>query len=82
MARSKPAKRKVQRVHTASATLSVPSLTKAGSSLWRDITAGGQLLGKLEIGRGGFYWTGRHRKSSKRISWSRFADLMDQRAYG
>lgn len=81
---SKPAKRRVQRVHSASAYLAVDSLTKAGSSLSLDITADGCRIGKLEIGRGGLFWRGARRwhATRKRISWSRFAAIMDDLAYG
>jgi hypothetical protein len=84
MPKRKTRKRKVERVHTASAYLSVNSLTKAGSSLWLDIAADGHRIGKLEIGRGGLFWSGarRWRTTRKRISWSRFADIMDELAYG
>jgi len=34
------------------------------------------------IGRGSLFWYGRSRKRSKRIPWSRFADMMDRLAYG
>ncbi len=80
--KGKSRKRKVARVHSASAYLSVNSLTKAGSSLWLNVSADGELLGKLEIGRGGFCWTGRYRKISRHLSWSRFAELMDKNGYG
>ena len=70
-----------ERIHTASAFLSVQSLTKAGSCLWLDVSAAGERIGKLEIGRGAVYWTGRHRKKKVRMSWSWFAKKMDQIAY-
>ena len=38
------------------------------------------VLGELEIGRGALYWTGRNRQKSKRISWTRFAEMMDELA--
>jgi hypothetical protein len=82
MPKRKSRKRKVQRVHSASAYMSVPSLTKAGSSLWLEIAADEETIGKLEIGRGAVYWTGRHRKKKIRMSWSWFATKMDKLAYG
>jgi len=77
-------RRKRERKHTASAHLAVPSLTKAGSSLWLTLAAEGKRIGKLEIGRGAIYWSGRGRwrTKRKRISWSRFAEIMDEFAYG
>jgi hypothetical protein len=78
----KPRKHKVERVHSASAYIAVPSLTKAGSSLWLEIAADNQRIGKLEIGRGAVYWTGRHRKKQVRMSWSWFAAKMDEICYG
>jgi hypothetical protein len=36
----------------------------------------------MEIGRGSLYWRGGGRHRSKRIPWSRFAEKMDELAYG
>jgi hypothetical protein len=82
MPKRKTRKRKIERVHTASAYLSVQSLTKAGSSLWLYINAGGQRIGYLEIGRGAVFWSGRYRKKKVRMPWSWFARKMDEIAYG
>lgn len=43
--------------------------------------AGGEKLGELELGRGGVYWKGGHREKRKRLSWSKFAEVMDGIAY-
>ncbi len=77
-----PRKPKTKRVHEVHATLSIPRLVRAGSSLDLEIFADEQKLGTLIIGRGSLYWFGRRRSTSKRISWSRFADMMDELAYG
>ncbi|HCL91751.1 MAG TPA: hypothetical protein DIC50_03075 [Verrucomicrobia subdivision 3 bacterium] len=61
--------------------MSVQSLTKAGSSLWLDIYAHDERIGRLEIGRGGIWWGSRHRKKMVRMSWSWFAQKMDELAY-
>ena len=39
-------------------------------------------LGDITVGRGSLYWHGSRRRSPKRISWSQFAEMMDQLAYG
>jgi hypothetical protein len=65
--------------HTVRATMSVRELTKAGTSLNLEIYARGEKLGEVLIGRGTLYWTGSRRQSSKRISWTKFAELMDAR---
>jgi hypothetical protein len=57
-------------------------LAKAGSSLDLEIYAADEKLGTLIIGRGSLYWYGRNRHKSNRISWSRFAEMMDELAYG
>jgi hypothetical protein len=75
-------KPRVSRAHSVRAKLSVHELTKAGTSLNLEIIAHGEKIGELEIGRGGLYWWGGKRHKSKRLSWSRFAELMDQLAYG
>ena len=78
------AKRKKQsrRKHAVRANLQVMELSKAGTSLDLAIYADEQKLGDLTIGRGSLFWHGRNRQSSKRISWSRFAKMMDELAYG
>ncbi len=76
--RSKAAKRK----HAVYANLNVPELTKAGSSLELSIYAEGEKIGELELGRGGVYWKGGRRQRRKRLSWTRFAELMDEFSYG
>jgi hypothetical protein len=70
------------RTHSVRAELNVQELTKAGTSLSLVISARGERIGELEIGRGSLYWRGGRRQKSKRLSWSRFAELMDRLAYG
>ncbi len=78
------AKKKIasRRKHAVMANLQVMELSKAGTSLELEIFADEQKLGDLTIGRGSLYWHGRNRQSSKRVSWSRFAKMMDELAYG
>jgi len=57
-------------------------LAKAKSALHMELYARGAKIGELEIGRGSLYWWGRNRHRSKRISWTRFAEMMDRLAYG
>jgi hypothetical protein len=78
MAKKKGSRRK----HAVKANLQVMELSKAGTSLELQLFAKDQKLGDLTIGRGSLYWHGRNRQSSKRISWSRFARMMDELAYG
>jgi hypothetical protein len=68
--------------HEVTARLQVKELTNAGSSLDLEIFAEGHKLGDLIIGRGSLYWFGRGRKKRKRIRWSKFAEMMDELAYG
>ncbi len=74
-AAKKPSSR---RVHSVSAQLSVVELTRAGTALTLDISGKEGKLGELEIGRGALYWKGRYQQDAKRISWTRFADMMDE----
>ena len=74
-------KRKRKIVHTASAHLSVDGLTRAGSALELCIFAEGQKIGEIRIGRGGLFWFGCHRQTGKRVSWTRFAKIMDELTY-
>lgn len=75
-------RRKVERKHSVRAHLSVHELTKAGTSLTLEIHAAREKLGELAIGRGGLFWWGAQRHKRKRLSWTRFAELMDELAYG
>lgn len=68
--------------HSVRAKLSVFELAKAKSALTLEIYASKEKIGTIEIGRGSIYWWGKNRQKSKRISWTRFAEMMDQLAYG
>lgn len=76
-----PRKRLLKK-HSVKAHLQVMELAKAGSSLDLEIYASEEKIGTLIIGRGSLYWYGRNRHKSKRISWTRFAEMMDELAYG
>jgi hypothetical protein len=76
------AKRKYQRRYTVRASLNVLELTRPRSSLNLQLFSGGRKLGELEIGRGSVYWMGARKQKSRRIRWSRFAEVMNELAYG
>jgi len=82
MVTKKSSRARATRTHAVRAQLSVQELTKAGTSLSLEISARGEKIGELEIGRGALYWKGGGRHTRKRLSWSRFAELMDGLAYG
>lgn len=75
------ARKKVARKHEVRAELSNVELVKAKSSLRLEIFASKEKLGELEVGRGAIYWFGANRQKSKRIDWTRFAEMMDELAY-
>lgn len=75
-------KKRPTKKHDVRAELQVPKLSKAGSSLKLVIFARKEKLGEIIIGRGSLYWYGRHRQKRKRVSWTRFAEMMDELAYG
>jgi hypothetical protein len=75
-------KRRAKPKHTVRASLEIPRLAKAGSSLSLRLYGRGGKLGEITLGRGSLYWYGRYRQKRKRISWTRFADMMDTLAYG
>jgi hypothetical protein len=77
MPKKKPVKR-----HSVRANLHVVELTRAGSSLDLEIYADNEKIGTMIIGRGSLSWKGGKRQITKRISWSRFAEMMDELAYG
>jgi hypothetical protein len=74
--------RKKKRKHVVTADLSNVNLVKAKSALKLRIYAKEHTIGELLVGRGSLYWYGRHKQKGKRINWSRFADMMDELAYG
>lgn len=76
-----PKKRPIKK-HSVRANLSVKELTKAGSSLDLEIYANEEKIGTLILGRGSLFWFGKRRHIRKRIPWSRFAEMMDELAYG
>ena len=76
------AKAHLDRLHRVKATIHVTDLTKAGTSIWLEVYAEAEKIGTIVIGRGSLTWFGGKRKSGQRISWSKFADLMNQHCYG
>ena len=82
VAKRRVTKPRAERKHAVRGVMRVHEFTKAGTSLNLEISAAGEKIGELEIGRGGLYWWGGHRQRRKRLSWTRFAELMDSLAYG
>jgi len=76
------AKTILDKKHTVQCDVRIPELTKSGSSVWFAIHAEGEKIGTIVLGRGSLTWYGGKRQKGKRISWSRFAELMDQHCYG
>ena len=67
--------------HTVRANVQILDLTKAGSSMDFEIFANDEKIGTIIIGRGSLTWYGRNRKHGKTLSWSEFAEMMDERSY-
>jgi hypothetical protein len=80
--RKKAVRKDTARKHEVKADLANFELAKARSSLTLQIYANKEKIGELEIGRGSLYWQGRKKQRSKRLDWSRFAEMMDELAYG
>jgi hypothetical protein len=76
------ARKAAQRKHVVRAELTNVELVKAKSALKLEVFASREKLGELEVGRGSIYWRGANRQTKKRINWSRFAEMMDELAYG
>ena len=76
------AKKKRPSKHVVRASVANMELARARSALRLELFASGAKIGELEVGRGSFFWYGRNRHRSKRISWTRFAEMMDKFAYG
>lgn len=75
-------KKKPVRKHRVTAHVQILDLTKAGSSMEFDIYSQDEKIGTIVIGRGSLTWRGGRRQREKRLSWSKFAELMDKEAYG
>lgn len=75
-------RKKIQKKHSVRADLHVKELTKTGSSLNLEIFANEEKIGTLILGSGSLFWFGRKRQKRKRIDWTKFADMMDELAYG
>lgn len=75
-------RRTAVRKHEVKADLANFELVKARSSLRLKIYADKEKIGELQVGRGSLYWYGRKKQKSKRIDWSKFAQMMDRLAYG
>ena len=75
-------RKRARKRHSVNAYLQVMELARAGSSLNLEIFEAKLKIGTLVIGRGSLYWYGRNRRLRKRIDWSRFAEMMDELAYG
>ena len=78
----KPRKTRARQKHQVDVNLRERDITRAGTSLELEAFAEGEKLGDLTVGSGSVIWRGRGRQSSKRIGWSKFAEMMDQLAYG
>ena len=68
--------------HRVNVSLQAFDISRAGTSLDLEIFAHGEKIGDLTLGAGSLNWKGRGRHTSKRFTWTRFADMMDEVAYG
>ena len=67
-----------RRKHSVKVWMQVAELTKTGSAISFEVTSRGTKLGTVRVGRGSIEWKGKNRKVAKRLSWSRFAEHMEQ----
>ena len=74
-----PRKKRIRK-HSVKANLHVLELTRAGSSLDLEIYADQEKIGTMVIGRGSLSWKGGKKQITKRISWSKFAEKMNELA--
>ncbi|MBP9591492.1 MAG: hypothetical protein KBE42_05455 [Steroidobacteraceae bacterium] len=57
------------------------TLAKAKSALRLQIYHRKKKFGEMEIGRGSLRWWSAHSPTEHRVTWTRFARMMDDRAY-
>ena len=72
----------MQQKHSVRAELTVPELTRAGTSLDLMIYADNEKIGTLIIGQGSLFWRGGKRVKKERIDWTSFAEMMNEKVYG
>lgn len=53
-------------------------LTKTGAALEINVIRGKRKLGRLSVGEGGIIWRPAHAQTRIRLSWPRFAQLMEE----
>lgn len=58
------------------------NLTRAGSAIVLEVRSRSGKLGEIQIGQGSLFWWGANRRIRKRIGWGKFAEMMNQLAYG
>jgi hypothetical protein len=75
--KASPARALSTKKYEVMASLKNVELVKAGSALTLEITDGGTVLGKLEIGSGSFFWYGANKKKGKQMDWKKFAEMME-----
>jgi hypothetical protein len=74
--------KKTQKRHSVKATVQILDLSKAGTSLELEVFANEprqerRKIGTVIIGRGSLTWKKDYGKKGRRISWSRFAEMME-----
>ena len=85
MAKKKPKRHTTTqqpRVHSVAAELENFQLAKARRALTLIIKSKGERIGEMHLGSGSIFWWGRHRKKYKRLTWDKFAQIMNEVAYG
>lgn len=80
--RTKRRKASVARNFEVRAEVANFTLAKAKSALRLQIYSRKEKFGELEIGRGSLRWWSARSPTEHRIPWARFAQLMDDLAYG
>jgi hypothetical protein len=73
---------KARRKHSVKATIQVLDLSKAGTSLELEVFSkeprqDRKKIGTVIIGRGSLTWKKDYGKKGRRISWTRFAEMME-----
>ena len=73
---------KTRKMHTVKANLQIFNLSKAGTSLELEVFAQQtrtkrRKIGTVIIGRGWLTWKKGKGKKGRRITWSRFAEMME-----
>jgi len=68
--------------HSVKAHVQILDLTRAGSSISFEIFADKAKLGEIKLGQGSITWFRKNAKLGRKLTWTKFAELLNHELYG